>query len=514
MSIRITFATLAAALLGACASLPPVPGRPASFAYTDTRDTTLGRVSAENTTLHPGLSGVLPLDSGLDAYVARAVLAGLAERSIDVQYYLFHSDTTGNFLAHKLLEAADRGVRVRILVDDMGIDGRDRDLAAMDLHPNVEVRVFNPFSRSVPRWIQFITGLGTRTRRMHNKSFTVDGQVTILGGRNIGDEYFDADPALQFGDLDVLAIGPVVREVSTAFDLYWNSDLAHPAEDLVDENLDDQTVAELRASLAAFAQEQRGTPYARALENSRLARAIRENTIRLYWGEATTVYDRPEKVLAGTDRKDLHLGPQLRPYFEATRSELIIFSPYFVPGSAGVRFLREIEQKGVRVRILTNSLASTDVGVVHAGYSKYRQALLRDGAELYEVDRHLTRTERKEKKKEKNIGSKASLHAKTFIFDRETVFIGSLNLDPRSLVQNTEIGVVLHVPELAAEMAQAFARHVSHAAFRVELYEHPTGGPALRWVKGDRVFYNEPYVGFWRSLGVQLMSLLPIESQI
>ena len=217
-------------LLGyGCATLPKDFERPESQAYTDTDNTRLGQSRRAEKAAHPGQSGFLLLGNGLDAFVARAVLAQAAERSIDAQYYLLHNDMVGRLFIDQLLKAADRGVRVRLLVDDMDLGGRDLGAAVLDSHPNMEVRIFNPFSRKTGRISQFITRMGSVTRRMHNKSFTVDNQVTILGGRNIGNEYFEADPDLAFADLDVLAIGPVVEEVSTAFDLYWNSELAYPA---------------------------------------------------------------------------------------------------------------------------------------------------------------------------------------------------------------------------------------------------------------------------------------------
>ena len=219
--------------IAGCATLPQDFERLDSYALTDTADTAWGKVRREEKAAHPGQSGFILLENGLDAFVARALLAEYAERSIDVQYYLYHNDLTGKLLTHQLRKAADRGVRVRILVDDMGLAGRDLGSAVLDSHPNIEVRIFNPFSRNVGRLSQLLTRFGAVTRRMHNKSFTVDNEVTILGGRNIGNEYFDADPDIAFADLDVLLIGPVVGNVSAAFDVYWNSEFVYPINVLV-----------------------------------------------------------------------------------------------------------------------------------------------------------------------------------------------------------------------------------------------------------------------------------------
>jgi putative cardiolipin synthase len=353
------------------------------LAYTDTVDTTFGKGAATLAAAHPDQSGFHLLGNGLDAFVARAVLAHYAERSIDVQYYLYHNDLVGRLFTHLLLKTADRGVRVRLLVDDMDLADRDLGAAAMDSHPNIEVRIFNPFSRNIGRLTQFVTRMGSVTRRMHNKSFTVDNQVAILGGRNIGDEYFDADPDLAFADLDVMAIGPVVKQVSSAFDLYWNSELAYPAAVLRGKPVTRKEYETLRGQLNVFVAQQAYSAYLAALRHSNLAKKIREKTVTYDWGADNVLYDRPEKILQDTDQKETHLSTQINPLFKGVQKELIIFSRYFVPGKSGTKGLVELAQRGVSVRILTNSLASNDVGIVHSGYAKYRKTLLRGGVELY-----------------------------------------------------------------------------------------------------------------------------------
>jgi putative cardiolipin synthase len=465
---------------------------------------------------HAGQTGFLLLGDGLDAFVARILLARAAERSIDVQYYLYHDDLVSRLFTDQLLEAADRGVRVRLLVDDMDLEGRDLGAVALDAHPNVEVRIFNPFSRKSGRIGQFVTRMGSVTRRMHNKSFTVDNQVAILGGRNMGNEYFDADPELAFSDLDVMALGPATRKVSTAFDLYWNSELAYPASVLIGKPPTTEEITQLRQDLSRFVAQQSGSAYLQALRNSSLANAIRQNSVRFNWGEAVVLYDLPEKILKDFDESDDHLAPKLRPFAERVRDELIIFSPYFVPGKRGTTFLTRLAKQGVKVRILTNSLASTDVGIVHAGYSKYRKDLLRSGVELYELNAKFARKER-EGEKEGGRASKASLHAKSFVFDRRKVFIGSLNLDPRAIVHNTEIGLVLASETVASEMSDWFSQNVEEMAFRLELTKQGIGEKIL-WhglVDGKaETFDVDPHTSFWRRLGIGLIGLLPIESQL
>ncbi len=501
-----------------CATLPKDFDRPESYALTDTENTVFGNARAKERAAHPGKSGFHLLGNGLDAFVARAVLSHYAERSIDVQYYLYHNDLVGRLFTDLLLKAADRGVRVRLLVDDMDLAGRDLGAAALDSHPNMEVRLFNPFSRNVGRTSQFVTRLGSVTRRMHNKSFTVDNQVTILGGRNIGNEYFDADPDLAFADLDVMAIGPAVKEVSSVFDLYWNSELAYPASVLLKgDPPTPEKIEKMRGKLNEYVADQTDSEYLRALRNSDLAKKFRMNQVEFRWGDAEVVFDQPEKLLHDFSETEYHLSPMLKPYWEGVEKELIIFSPYFVPGKPGTAFLTQLAQRGVRVRILTNSLASNDVGIVNSGYKKYRKELLRSGVELYELNKKLTRKQRKEKKGAEG-SSKASLHTKSFVFDRKQVFIGSLNLDPRALLHNTEIGVVLKVPEIAEEMAKWFDENINQLAFRLELKKDENGYEQLfwhGWEKGKQVVYtHEPHTGFWRRFGNGFMSIWPIESQL
>ncbi|MCK5395800.1 MAG: phospholipase D family protein [Gammaproteobacteria bacterium] len=504
-------------VLSGCASLPDNSNRSESYVITDTDETTLGRGVQASRGQGNAKDGFIILGKGLDAFVARAALAGVAEKSLDVQYYLYHNDLVGGLFTAILLRAADRGVRVRLLVDDMDMEDRDHGILAIDNHPNIEIRIFNPFDRNLSRVPQFVTGLGTVTRRMHNKSFTADNVATILGGRNIGNAYFDADPTLEFADLDVLAVGDVVKDVSSSFDLYWNSKLAYPATTLIEESLTDEEALGFRNQLHDFLEKHKDSDYAQALRTSTLAKNIHEDKVEFTLGDAVIVVDHPDKISSSRDANELHLMSQLAPYFQNIKKELIIISPYFVPGSEGVEFFRQLIDNGVRVRILTNSLSSNDVGIVHAGYAKYREALLKTGVELYEMNRKLTRKQRKEKKGTGS-SSKASLHAKAFILDREKIFIGSLNLDPRSFYENTEIGLILNAPEVAETMAEILIKNIEQHAFRLELHIDEEGYEEILWHGYEDetpvTFDVDPYTSFWRRLGVTIMGLLPIESQL
>lgn len=508
---------LAFLFLAGCATLPDNFERPESFATTDTQNSRWGQFRLYEKEAHPGQTGFVLLENGLDAFAARAILAEYADRSIDVQYYLYHNDLTGKLLTHQLLKAADRGIRVRLLADDMGLGGRDLGAAVLDSHPNIEVRIFNPFSRNVGRVSQFLTRFGSVTRRMHNKSFTVDNQVAILGGRNIGNEYFEADPDIAFADLDVLLTGPVVEDISASFDAYWNSELVYPINILVKKTPTPEEVEGKTKEFKEFIKEQEDSPYLKALINSSLINSIRQQRIEFHWGEAEVLFDQPEKIMDNREMSDFHLYRQLTPYKEKIEKEVIIISPYFVPGKSGVESLIKLKERGIAVSILTNSLASTDVGAVHAGYSRYRRDLLRAGIEIYEMNKKTVREERR-KKRGHGGSSKASLHAKTFVLDRKWIFIGSLNLDPRSVYENTEIGVVLESREVAENMARKFNANISGATFRLELRQNKDGTEQLLWHGyedgKEKVFTADPYTSFWRRLGIGLMRLLPIESQL
>ena len=507
----------AALFVAACAALPENFDRPVSAAYIHTEDTRLGRWIREETGMHPEKSGMHLLASGLDAFVARAVLARTAERSIDAQYFLLHSDLVGKLFIQELLKAADRGVRVRLLVDDIGLGGRDLGAAILDTHPHIEVRLFNPFSRKRLRISQLLTGFRSVRRRMHNKSFTADNQATIVGGRNIGDEYFDAHPALLFSDLDVLAVGPVVREVSDSFDTFWNHELAYPASVLKGNPPSAQEIEAARNAFEKITGGSEAEIYRHALDTSDLAQKMRQGELQFDWGKAKVLWDKPEKLLSKHDDTTYHLSPQLRPHFESLEKELILISPYFVPGKRGIAFLKQLGDRGVTVRILTNSLASGNHAIVHAGYGKYRKDLMRSGIELFEMKR-IAEPEQEENSSLYDSLQSATLHTKSFIFDRGKVFVGSLNLDPRSVVHNTEIGVLFETRRTAEGMAEWLDKNMDQLMYRLELEKNEAGKETIRWheKKDGKVhtYTVDPDTSFWRRFGIEFLSIFPIESQL
>jgi putative cardiolipin synthase len=487
----------------------PALGHPAR------RITRLGEARQSILKGQPGQSAFRPLPSGVDALLARIVLAEAAERTLDAQYYIWHDDLTGRHFAYALLRAADRGVRVRVLIDDVGAKANDENLLALDAHPNIEVRLFNPVASRTFRNLGMLGDFARVNRRMHNKAFIADNQAAILGGRNIGDEYFEAGE-VAFSDLDVLTLGPAVAAVSEAFDEYWNAPPSIPIAALLGRKGEAAGLDAVRAALAAFAAQERDSPYVKHAQ-SQLDRMLFAGTGEFFWGKAHVLYDDPAKVSRDRDDAEGRLLPQFARLGLAIDRELLIVSPYFIPGETGVAWLRGLVSRGVRVTVLTNSLAATDVGAVHAGYQRYREALLEGGVRLFELRPGAIRDTPGKGDKSGFGSSRASLHAKTFFFDRRAVFIGSLNLDPRSIQLNTEIGVVCDSAPLAESLSMTLERRLDTVAWRLERVVE-AGHARIVWVEtnaqGQRRLTEEPEVTAWKRFSVWLLALLPIEAQL
>ncbi len=474
---------------------------------TPTTETRLSRSVGPRARLHPGQSGVVELRDGRDAFAARVLLADTAERTLDLQYYIWRNDMSGALLFAALCRAADRGVHVRLLLDDNNTSGLDPFLAALASHPNIQVRLFNPFRLRRWRPLEYFTDFARLNRRMHNKSFTVDGQVTIVGGRNIGDEYFDADQALSFVDLDVMAIGPVVNEVASDFERYWNSESARSATSVLG-RASAASVREVIAASESVLQRPAAVAYVGALQSCPFVHDLLAGTVEYRWGATRLVSDDPAKGL-GRQRPHGTLLERLSDTLNVPTRELQLISPYLVPTASGERALADLARSGVKVSILTNALEATDVPIVHAGYAKRRRKLLKAGVVLYE----LMRVSRVRSGRDRRLtgSSGSSLHAKTFSVDHARVFVGSFNLDPRSASLNTEMGLLIESPVLAAQIAAAFAEDIPGRSYRVSLSE----SSKLQWSEkhenAEIVHTTEPGAGWGKRLGVTLMALLPIE---
>lgn len=518
--LRVVLASTLALLFTACASLPADVPRTESKALSNTSDTRLGQGVGELTRAHPSQSGIRALPVANEAFAARILLARNAQRSLDLQYYIWHRDTTGQLLWEEVWRAAERGVRVRMLIDDANTAGLDAMLATLDAHPNIELRLFNPFANRGFRAGDFLSDFTRVNHRMHNKSFTADNQVAIVGGRNIGDEYFGANMEVGFQDLDVMTVGPVVREVSQEFDLFWNSASAYPGASLWPPAASDG-LAQLQASWEANRNRQEARDYIEATSRTPLVTQVMQGKLDFEWTSAHVLHDDPAKALQPTDRTDLQMLPRLEKALGRPDKELDLVSPYFVPGKDGTAGLTALAKRGVKVRVLTNSLSATDVAPVHAGYAKYRKELLEAGVTLYELKPGAAVPPPDKESRPHGMpgsgstggGSAASLHAKTFAADRKRIFVGSFNLDPRSARLNTEMGVLIDSPRLAGQLSSQLDSSLPNAAYQVRLT--PQGD--LEWIERDAsgqqtIYTSEPGTSGLRRLWVNFLKVLPIES--
>lgn len=528
-------ATLTLALsASACASLPQdVPRRP-STAFAGWADTPLGQVVARSTP-DPALSGFHLVSSGEDAYGTLITLADRATRSLDLQYYIVAADESSREILRRVRAAAERGVHVRLLVDDLHSDGKDPAFLRFARHPNIEVRYFNPFPAGrfskLTRFISVAGDVRRVNRRMHNKVFIADNAMAMTGGRNIGNAYFLRAPDTNFLDLDVVVAGPAVRRLSAGFDEYWNSQYAYPVEALANPNEaapgpagtppgsgvqaagnresgasgpggsgsggsgsggstgsasapPEQALVDEAAQREAEQKrlEASGMTAPQKIDPNKsfLARELaRGGKLNFEWARASVLVDNPAKVEPDKlPDSDDTLADEVARMMNAARQEIIIISPYLVPGKRGVEWLTGLARRGVKVRVLTNSLAATDSPIVHVGYKRYREELLRAGVELHELKSRLHRQQRA-------VGdfksSQASLHVKAAVVDRTTLFVGSMNFDPRSITQNTETGIIVRNERLAGQVAQLFTGAVGVNSWRLQL----SADDKLQWVDGQ-----------------------------
>ncbi|MFQ3230047.1 phospholipase D family protein [Reinekea sp.] len=493
-----------------CTSLPSLEGRVESSALSiaEAEQTRLGSAIAPLSSQHQQLSGIRLLESPEDAFAARVLLAQNAQKTLDLQYYIWHEGITSAMLFEAITDAANRGVRVRMLLDDNGIAGLDEALSALDRLENVQVRLFNPFVQRRFKKLGFITDFSRVNRRMHNKSFTVDNTVTVIGGRNIGDEYFGATSGILKQDLDLVAVGSVVNEVSVDFDKYWASASAYPIEGIVGSTkTSTYTTAEY---MPAQLNNPERDVYIRALKSSSLVTAIIAQEPLFEWKPTRMVSDDPSKGIGKVDKEGL-LMVKLGEVMGAPESTVLLVTPYFVPTQQGVDIFTALAKTGVSIDVLTNSMQATDVLSVHAGYAKHRKELLEGGVQLFEL-RPSTVDEESNIMKLGPFGSSASsLHAKTFAVDSQRLFVGSFNFDPRSMNLNTELGFVLESSTLAEKVEDEFSQRVRPTAYQLILDEDNK----ILWVEsnGDKqtIHSTEPGMTLFSRAALAVFSALPIE---
>ncbi len=462
----------------------------------------------------PDQSAFHLLDDGLSAFVARAVLIDQAQHSLDLQYYIFRQDVSGKILIAKLIQAAERGVRVRILLDDIGSALDNRWLATFNHHPNIELRVFNPVrGRSgLSRALQQAGTFSQTNRRMHNKLLVADSMIAITGGRNIGDQYF-SNTHVDFQDLDVLAIGEIVKPSHQYFDDYWNHVLSVPI-DLLIELDSEKSFSQLSSLTNQYLQDAKNSEFINALKQSNFLTQLRQGRLDLSWGNAYVYADPPDKALTEVEIGfEEMLGSKIGQVLANGQQRLLITSAYFVPTSAGMEFLQKQLKQGVEISILTNALSTTDVSAVHSKYRYYREPLIKAGAKLWEL-----RSSAKQTKRQKwfRSRSQASLHAKTFVIDQDKSIVGSANFDPRSIKINTEMAILIVSASLNQKLARIFENLTTpESAWKLELDEDED----LSWHAIDKeqqplVYDKEPETSWWMRFKVWLVSILPIEDQI
>ncbi|WP_321835273.1 phospholipase D family protein [Pseudomonas kulmbachensis] len=505
-------------LLGGCATLD-VPREPTQAL--PAADSAFGRSIQAQAAPYQGRSGFRLLPNSGEAFRARAELIRNAQSSLDLQYYIVHDGLSTRMLIDELIKAADRGVRVRILLDDTASDGLDDVLATLAAHPNIQIRLFNPLQlgrgTGVTRAMGRLFNLSRQHRRMHNKLWLADNSVAIVGGRNLGDEYFDAKPELNFTDIDLLSVGPVAEQLGHSFDQYWNSALSQPIGDFASSNLSVHELGKARKKLEASLKraQQRNPALFQELASYETNPQLDVWRKELIWAWNQALWDAPSKVLA-RDEPDSHLllTTQLAPVLAGVSQELILISAYFVPGNTGLVYLTGRADAGVDVRLLTNSLEATDVPVVHGGYAPYRKALLEHGVKLYELRRqpgssggsgpHLFKH---------GMSSDSSLHSKAMIFDQQKSFIGSFNFDPRSGLWNTEVGVLVDSPELAAEARKLALQGMAPALS----YEPKLEQGQIVWVTEDNgqlhTLHREPG-NWWRRLNAWFSKRVGLERML
>ncbi|MDZ3832091.1 MAG: phospholipase D family protein [Sphingopyxis sp.] len=500
--------TLLALLLWALFPLPSLDGRRSSHMAEDIEATSVGAAIGRAAAAHPGQSGIYLIPDALDAFAARIEMVRAAEKSVDLQYYIWNDDLSGRLLLAELIRAADRGVRVRLLIDDNTTAGLDPMLIGANAHPQVEVRLFNPLTLRRLRFANYLFAFPRLNRRMHNKSLTVDGSMTIVGGRNVGDEYFGAEQDGLFIDMDALAIGAVVPDVSRQFDEYWNSRSAYPSERLIAADRA-EPMATLRDPPAATGEA--GQRYRRAAAETAFIRDAIDGQLAWQWTEVRLFSDDPAKAL-GAEPPESLLVNRLKSTIADARSSFHLVSGYFVPAGFGTQLLSGLARRGVDTSVVTNGFAVTDVPLVHAGYVKKRAPLLKAGVRLYEVRKDPAKPAvETEHSATRFSGGGESLHAKTFVVDRRWLFVGSFNFDPRSAQLNCEMGFLIDSPYLSGLVVDGLDERLPAHSYAVARSRKGD----LQWIDSSgpkpRVLTTEPDTTRWNRTLIWLLSHLPID---
>jgi cardiolipin synthase C len=530
---RVLLAVAIAVLLGACSSVPARFSDPksTSVALDHPEDTRLGAQFDSTARQRDGDSAFRIISVGVDGFLARAQMIDAAEKTLDLQYFIFRGDETGRLLTDALIRAADRGVRVRVLVDDGDTVAGDEQISALDAHPNIEIRIFNPFvyrgHSHLRRAIEFLFNSSRLDYRMHNKLLIVDNAVALIGGRNIGNQYFQMDPDSQFADDDVFAAGPIAMQLSATFDEFWKSRFAVPAAALNRSQRSEGALAQRRQRAGERPERHLqplktdGVDYVARLASGEPYAGIISGRLPLVWAGAQVISDSPDKK--NVDRGELAgrlMAEQVLKAASAAQSELLMVTPYLVPAPDELNAVQDLRSRAVRVGILTNSLKSTPDIIAQSGYVKFRLRLLKEGVELYEIRSLLGSTRGSGQTAVVSRYGNYGLHAKLLVFDRKRIFIGSMNFDQRSKHINTEIGLIIDSPELAQQTVTRFDKMVRpDNVYVVGWREATAAAPAhLVWETsedGKAVEYTkEPARSSWQRFDLRFLSWLPLDREL
>ncbi|MCH7337717.1 phospholipase D family protein [Acinetobacter sp. NIPH 2699] len=503
-----------------CSTLPKhktLPTPQTTF-QVDHSQTSLAQIIQPIQEQHPELTGYHVLFEPLEALSARLSLIDKAEKSLDLQYYIWDNDKVGALALHALIRAADRGVKIRLLIDDNNAKQTEGIFLALAQHPNIEIKLFNPYRFRKYRAVDMILDLKRINRRMHNKSFIADHQIALIGGRNMTNQYYNVSENYQFSDVDVMLFGTAVKDISESFDDYWKHEYAYDVREIVKQRSHRLSYESLKHQLDEHYKLVTVQNYLDITNHSQTIHALMRQEISLNWVKAEVVKDSPDKIKSKA-KKEEHLNFQLLNHLEQPEKNIDLISAYFVPEKKGAKILTDLAQDGIEVRVLTNSFKANDVAVVHAFYGKYRQELLEKGVQLYEflpaIDKSDLdkRTEELAKKAKVSIKglSRSSLHAKLMALDEKQVFIGSFNFDPRSAYLNTEIGVLLNSPALAQEVHSTMDQNLSKYAYKLVLDANKKITWHRQTPQGPIIYTKEPRMKWWQKAGVKIISWLPIE---
>ena len=503
-----------------CSTLPKhkIESIPETALQVDTAQTTLAQIIQPLQEQHPDLTGYLVLFEPLEALATRLSLIDKAEKRLDLQYYIWDNDKVGSLALHALIRAADRGVKIRLLIDDNNAKSTEGIFLALAQHPNIEVKLFNPYRFRKYRALDMILDLKRINRRMHNKSFIADHQVALIGGRNMTNQYYNVSDNYQFSDVDVMLVGTAVKDISHSFDEYWSHEYAYKVQEVVNQSAHHLSYESLKRQLDEHYERVTVQNYLDLTSNSQAIDSLMSRDIQLDWVKAEVVKDSPDKIKSKAKKKE-HLNFQLIQHLEQPEKNVDLISAYFVPEKKGAKMLTDLAKDGVKVRVLTNSFKANDVAVVHAFYGKYRQNLLEHGVQLYEflpalnkndLDKNTEDLAKKAKVSIKGL-SRSSLHAKLMALDEKQVFIGSFNFDPRSAYLNTEIGVLLNSPPLAQAVHTTMDENLSKYAYKLVLDANKKITWQRQTPQGPVIYTKEPRMKWWQRAGIKMLSWLPIE---